>query len=45
MELEVEIYLEDGQMVIELIDVSSYIIVGRGTLDLDELKDALDDTD
>jgi hypothetical protein len=45
MELEVEIYLEDGQMVIELIDANSYIIVGRGTLDLDELKDALDDTD
>ncbi len=45
MEIEVDIQLEDGELVIELVDADSLVVIGRGTLDLDELKEALDDYD
>lgn len=41
MELEFEIYIEDGKVVFELIN-DDRITVALGTLDLNDLKEALD---
>lgn len=41
MDYELEITIEDGALVIEIVN-EDFIIIGRGQLDLSELKEALD---